>query len=114
MLESSGIAVVASAVLASGALTGKYRDPFARGRIAAELESPQLQHALAAGDRVHDLAVEIGEPPAALAIAFALANPHVASVLFGATTPEQVMQNARAVPALGALTSSQIASLRRE
>jgi aryl-alcohol dehydrogenase-like predicted oxidoreductase len=112
LLEASGIGVVASAVLAGGALTGKYVEPAARGRIGANLDSPQLQSALAAGDRLRDLAAGLGEPPAALAISFALANPHVASVLFGATTPEQVADNARAVDALAALTPAQIASLR--
>jgi aryl-alcohol dehydrogenase-like predicted oxidoreductase len=112
LLEVSGIRVVASAVLAGGALTGKYAEPAARGRIAANLDSPQLRRALAAGDRLREVAASIGEPPAALAIAFALANPYVASVLFGATTPEQVAENARAVPVLAALTPAQIASLR--
>ena len=114
VLEASGIGVVASAVLAGGALTGKYREPDARGRIAANLDSPQLRSALAAGERVRDLAAGLGEPPASLAIAFALANPHVASVLFGATTPEQVGDNARAVEVLAALSPADIASLREQ
>ena len=113
-MQSSGIRVVASAVLAGGALSGKYRDPSARGRIAADLQSPQLRRALAAGDRLCDLAADLGEPPAALAIAFALSNPHVASVLFGATTPEQVAENLRAVDAAAALTPAQISSLQEQ
>jgi aryl-alcohol dehydrogenase-like predicted oxidoreductase len=36
---------------------------------------------------------ELGTTPATLAIAFALANSRVASVLFGATTPAQVTEN---------------------
>ena len=40
---TSGVGVVASAVLAGGALTGKYAEPAAAGRIAANLDSPQLR-----------------------------------------------------------------------
>jgi aryl-alcohol dehydrogenase-like predicted oxidoreductase len=43
------------------------------------------------------LAGELGHTPAALAIAFALANPAVATVLFGATSPEQLADNISAL-----------------
>ena len=43
------------------------------------------------------LADEVGESPATLALAFALANPVVASLLFGATRPEQIADNVRAL-----------------
>jgi aryl-alcohol dehydrogenase-like predicted oxidoreductase len=39
----------------------------------------------------------LGAPPAALAIAFALRHPNVASVLVGATTPDQIAENVKAV-----------------
>jgi aryl-alcohol dehydrogenase-like predicted oxidoreductase len=44
-----------------------------------------------------DVAERFSSTPAALAIAFALAGPRVASVLFGATRPEQVHENVRAI-----------------
>jgi aryl-alcohol dehydrogenase-like predicted oxidoreductase len=46
---------------------------------------------------VRALAEELGHSPAALAIAFALAHPRVATVLFGATSPEQIADNVRAL-----------------
>jgi aryl-alcohol dehydrogenase-like predicted oxidoreductase len=50
-----------------------------------------------AGARVREVAAELGVPPGALAIAFALANPDVASVLFGASRPEQIAENVAAL-----------------
>lgn len=97
VLERTGIGVVASAVLAGGALTGKYTAPAATGRIADQLDAPRLKPALRAAPELRSLADELATTPAALAIAFALTNPTVASVLFGATTSEQVTGNAKAL-----------------
>jgi L-glyceraldehyde 3-phosphate reductase len=88
--------VVASYVLAGGILSGKYRAPGAAGRMADELDAPQWEEAVAVADELHARAAEEGTTAAALAIAFALSNPGVATVLFGATTPEQVRENVRA------------------
>jgi aryl-alcohol dehydrogenase-like predicted oxidoreductase len=96
-LEAAGAGVVASASLAFGVLSGKYRDPAATGRVAGGLDAPFVQQALAAVPALEALAAESATTPAALAIAFALAGPRVASVLYGATTPDQVRENARAL-----------------
>jgi aryl-alcohol dehydrogenase-like predicted oxidoreductase len=39
------------------------------------------------------VAKELGATPAALAIAWCLRNPHVSSVILGATRQEQLLQN---------------------
>ena len=96
-LELCGANVVASYVLAGGILSGKYREAGATGRMADQLDAPQWEEAIAAADELHARAVEERTSAAALAIAFALCNPAVATVLFGATTPEQVRENVRAV-----------------
>jgi len=88
--------VVASYVLAGGILSGKYRAAGASGRMADQLDAPQWEEAVAVADELHARAAEEGTTAAALAIAFALSNPGVATVLFGATTPEQVRENVRA------------------
>lgn len=49
--------------------------------------------------------------PAPLAIAFALLNPRVASVLFGATSPEQVEENVSAVEIVAAMDEEAAADL---
>jgi L-glyceraldehyde 3-phosphate reductase len=96
-LALCGASVVASYVLAGGILSGKYLEAGAGGRMAEQLDAPQWEEAVAVADELHARAAEEGTTPAALAIAFALSNPDVATVLFGATTPEQVRENVRAV-----------------
>jgi aryl-alcohol dehydrogenase-like predicted oxidoreductase len=96
-LSEAGAAVVASAVLASGALSGKYAEPGAVGRLAGNLAEPSVQQALALGPALKELSTRYGTTPAALAIAFALGGERIASVLFGATTADQVRENARAL-----------------
>jgi aryl-alcohol dehydrogenase-like predicted oxidoreductase len=107
-----GIAIVASYPLAGGVLTGKYaRDPDA-GRAAGQLELPRYAAGAEAGREVAALAAELGCEPAQLAMAFALANPSVTTVLFGATTPEQVASNVGALRVAAAMTPEQIERLR--
>jgi aryl-alcohol dehydrogenase-like predicted oxidoreductase len=95
-LNASGAGLVPSFVMAGGVLTGKY-DAGGTGRAAGQLEDPRLADARALGGRLRALAVELSVTPATLAIAFALAHPRVASVLFGATTPEQIAENVGAL-----------------
>ncbi len=101
VITERGLAIVASYTLAGGILTGKYdQDPQA-GRAAGTLDSPQWASAVAAGRELAAFASATGRDPANLAMAFALLNPSVAAVLFGATRPEQVTAN------LGALSVAQ-------
>jgi aryl-alcohol dehydrogenase-like predicted oxidoreductase len=95
-LRASGAGVVASFVIAGGVLTGKY-DAGGRGRVANDIDDSRYRPEREYGRRLRELAGEIGASPAALAIAFALANPAVTSVLFGATSPTQIAENATAL-----------------
>jgi aryl-alcohol dehydrogenase-like predicted oxidoreductase len=94
--RASGAGVVASFVIAGGVLTGKY-DAGDTGRAASQIDDPRFAAARERGRRLRALADELGRSPAALAIAFALANPVVASVLFGATSPGHVADNVAAL-----------------
>jgi aryl-alcohol dehydrogenase-like predicted oxidoreductase len=105
------VGVVASAVLAYGALTGKYASEGANGRIAGELDNPDLQPALQAAGPLGELAGRLSTSPATLAVAFALAGPHVVSVLFGATSPEQIAENVKATELLERLSAAELAEL---
>jgi aryl-alcohol dehydrogenase-like predicted oxidoreductase len=106
-----GIAIVASYALAGGVLTGKYgRDPGA-GRAAGELDQPRYTAGLAAGRELATLAAELGRDPAQLAMAFALLNPSVTVLLFGATRPEQVYSNIASVSVADELTADERARL---
>jgi aryl-alcohol dehydrogenase-like predicted oxidoreductase len=112
VLVAGDVAVVASAVLAFGALTGKYATAGATGRLAGELDNPDLRAALEAAVALRALADRLGTAPATLAVAFALANPHVASVLFGATSPDQITQNVKAVELRASMSDADLAELR--
>ena len=109
-LESCGASVVASFAMLGGVLTGKYLDGDAGGRWTGQLDEPRLRAGHDAAVALRDLATRAGTTPAALALAFALLNPSVASVLFGATSPEQVAANGEALVVLANLS----ADLREE
>jgi aryl-alcohol dehydrogenase-like predicted oxidoreductase len=86
MVEALGeMGVVASFVLAGGALTGKYPGP---GRLSRELDDPRYAAALREAERLR----ESGVDSTAAAIEFAVRAPRVSSVLVGATSPEQLRE----------------------
>jgi L-glyceraldehyde 3-phosphate reductase len=89
-LREGGTGLVPSFVLEGGALTGKYATAGASGRLAGELDEPARQAALAAVPALAALAAEWATTPAALAVAFVLDHPCIASVLIGATSPSQL------------------------
>jgi aryl-alcohol dehydrogenase-like predicted oxidoreductase len=90
-LRANGAGLVASAVLAGGALSARYRSAGAPGRLAARLEEPSVVAAAAAGAELSALAAELGDTTAAaLAVAFTLDHPALASVLVGASAPAQL------------------------
>jgi L-glyceraldehyde 3-phosphate reductase len=111
-LAGSGASVVASAVLAGGALSGKYAGAGAPGRLAAQRDDAALAATFAAGDRLRALAAELDTTPAALALAFALRRPAVASVLFGATSPGQIAENVAALDVAARLDTDAAAAAR--
>ena len=113
VLEDAHVSVVASYTLYGGALTGKYDDPNAQGRLSAGLDGRDYSRALLAGRALTEVAARRGAKPGALAIAFALANPRVASVLFGATTPDQVGENLSAVELAESADRSWLEDVRR-
>jgi aryl-alcohol dehydrogenase-like predicted oxidoreductase len=110
-LDAVGASVVASFTLDGGALTGKYDRPGAEGRLADRLDDERHKPALDAARDLRTLAERRALRPAALAIAFALLNPRVASVLFGATSADQVEENVSAVDIVAAMDEEAAADL---
>ena len=110
-LDAAGASVVASAVLAGGALTGKYASR-GGGRLADQLDAPRWAKALRIGERLGPLAERLRATPSQLALAYALAGRRVASVLFGATTPEQVAENVGTLELLERLNEAELEELR--
>lgn len=112
--EAAGLGVVPYFPLASGLLTGKYRraEPFPEGTRLARME----RFAATATDENFDrleayeaFAAERGHTITELAIGWLLAQPTVASVIAGATRPEQVAANANA--ATWVLTADEAAAV---
>jgi L-glyceraldehyde 3-phosphate reductase len=112
-LDAAGAGVIASSCLAGGVLTGKYRSGPVPGRAAGTLEDPQLAAAIAAAEELASLARRLDATAAALAITFPLTNPAVTSVLFGATSTEQVQANCAAISLLDRLGPADLTQLRR-
>jgi aryl-alcohol dehydrogenase-like predicted oxidoreductase len=112
-LDSAGASVVASFTLDGGALTGKYAEPGAKGRLTEHPNDEFHRAAMKAAVDLRTLAARYGSRPAPMAIAFALLNPRVASVLFGATSPEQVAENASAVDVVATLDDDAVSELGR-
>ena len=110
-LAASGAPVVASYSLAGGVLSGKYDTDPQAGRAAGSLDEPMYASAAVAARRLGDLARRLDTKPATLAVAFALANPDVATVLFGATKPEQVADNVAALELLARLSPEDLTEL---
>jgi len=112
-LDAAGAGVIASFCLAGGVLTGKYRSGPAAGRAAGTLTDPRTAAAVAAAGELASLAGRLDTTAAALAMAFPLASPAVTSVLFGATSAQQVHANCAATSLLDRLGPADLADLRR-
>ena len=111
VLDDADIGLVASFVLAGGTLTGKYaRGETGRATVAGR--APTDVAADARADALGALAQEWGVTASSLAFAFVLGHPRLASVLFGATSPEQVRQNVASLEVFERLIPAQLDQLR--
>jgi voltage-dependent potassium channel beta subunit len=95
--------------LASGLLTGKYNDgvpPGSRGTVkgyewlAERLTDPA---SIAVVKRLVPIAADLGCTLAQMSLAWCLKNPHVSTVITGASRPAQVTENLRALDVVGNL-----------
>jgi len=107
-----GLGATTWSPLASGILTGKYRDGVPEGsRLSlpkADWLRERLERYRQRGlpellSQLEAVAAKIGASPAQLAIAWCLKNPDVSSVILGAARPEQLAENLGALDALDAL-----------
>ncbi|MGH8233906.1 MAG: aldo/keto reductase, partial [Rhodanobacteraceae bacterium] len=98
--------------LASGVLTGKYVDGIPDdSRLALpgyewlrlKVESLEGRADMARVAKLLPIAKELGVSPAQFAIAWCLKNPHVSTVMLGATRREQLEENLGALDALDKL-----------
>ncbi len=112
-----GLGMTTWSPLASGLLTGKYRDgvpPGSRGAMAGMgflhdgLLNPARNAAVA---QLAPIAAELGGTLAQLAIAWAAKNPRVSSVITGASRLDQLQSNLGALAMLDKLTPEAMARI---
>ncbi len=110
LYDDIGLGLTTWSPLASGLLTGKYRNGVPAGSRGALENMAFLTKGLtdvaknAAVGRLEAIAAEIGCTVAQLAIAWVAKNPHVSTVLTGASTLAQLESNLGAVDVLPRLT----------
>ena len=111
ILADTQMGLVASYVLAGGTLTGKYL-----GGGSGRANSDDTAAIVAGKQRAAalvELAREWDVTPTSLAFSFALSHPRLASVLFGATTPDQVHGNVMSLEVFMSLDDVQRARLNQ-
>ena len=117
VLQAYGLGLIPFAPLANGLLTGKYkRDaPLPQGARLSYMQRSAVRYLTpdnwASVERLEGFAVERGHTLLELAVSWLLRRPQVASVIAGATQPEQVEQNVRA--AGWALTEAEMQEIDR-
>jgi voltage-dependent potassium channel beta subunit len=113
LYDLMGLGTTIWSPLASGILTGKYNDGIpADSRLnlpgyewlKRKWESEDGKHQLAAIKQLANLAGEIGLPLHHLALLWCLANPHVSTVILGASKKSQLEDNLSALDSKDKLT----------
>jgi voltage-dependent potassium channel beta subunit len=117
LYDDIGLGLTTWSPLASGLLTGKYRQGVPAGSRGALENMAFLRNGLlhaernAAVGQLEPLARELGGSLSQLAIAWATRNPHVSTVILGASRREQLAENLGALELLPKLTSDVVARI---
>jgi len=110
LYDAFGLGLTTWSPLASGLLTGKYRDGVptdSRAKVKGYswLEEQVRDPAkLAAVAQLGPIADELGCTPAQLALAWCLTNPQVSTVITGASRPSQIIENLKAADVAARIT----------
>jgi voltage-dependent potassium channel beta subunit len=117
LYDDLGLGATVWSPLASGLLTGKYNDgipPDSRGTIkgyewlAERLTEPAR---IAKVRQLAPIAQDLGCTLAQMSLAWCLKNPHVSTVITGASRPAQVRENMQALAVVGRLDSEVMARI---
>ena len=117
LYESTGLGLTTWSPLASGLLTGKYRNGAPAGSRGAMDNLAYLHDSLldpaknAAVAKLESIAAELGGSVAQLAIAWANHNPRVSTVILGASKIEQLHDNLGALALTPKLTQDVMARI---
>ena len=113
LYDEIGLGTTIWSPLASGILTGKYNDGIPAGArmslenyqwLRPELESEAGRRKIETVKRLAPVADELGCTLAQLAVAWCLSNDDVSTVITGASRPEQITENFKALDVAGRLT----------
>jgi len=113
LYRSAGMGTTIWSPLASGLLTGKYDQGIPKGSrlnvaglewLRDRLTGPGAQMAIAAVRKFAAVAAEIETSLPRLGVAWCLKNPHVSTVILGASRPEQLQENLGALEVVDRLT----------
>jgi voltage-dependent potassium channel beta subunit len=114
-----GLGLTTWSPLASGLLTGKYNDGVPPGSRATVKGYEWLSQRIVDPEKIArvrglvPIANELSCTPAQLALAWCLQNPHVSTVITGASRPEQVVENMRALDVAARLDADLKAIIER-
>ena len=111
LFRELGLGTTIWSPLASGVLTGKYNKGIPANSRATLKGYEWLRESVITPERIEKvkqlqpIADDLGCSTAQLALAWCLKNPHVSTVITGASQPEQVAENMKAVEVAPKLTS---------
>lgn len=117
LYEDLGLGLTTWSPLASGVLTGKYLTKIPEGSRLAIASLSWLAEDVLVEKKKHQvqnlmqIAKELSVQPAALAIAWCSRNPHVSSVITGASKIEQIHENMKALEVLPRLSGDVMRAL---
>lgn len=116
LCEKNGIGLTTFSPLAHGVLSGKYHNGIPKGsRLDREewLRSENLNEQIERAKSFAEIAREIGCLPSELAIAYCLKNQNVSSVIVGASSEEQLIENLNSVEVKPLITKELMDKIRK-
>ncbi len=101
VLDDKGVGLIAFSPLAQGMLTDKYVEGIPEASRAAKkmtyLQSKEVEKKQPSIKALHQIALDRGQKLSQMAIAWLLKDKRVTSVLIGASSPEQLVENVGAL-----------------
>jgi voltage-dependent potassium channel beta subunit len=106
LYDEIGLGTTIWSPLSSGLLTGKYNEGMPKGTRAtlegyewlrSRFEDEEAVKRIAKVGELMDIADELGASMAQLALAWTLKNPHISTTITGASKPEQIIENMKAI-----------------
>jgi voltage-dependent potassium channel beta subunit len=120
LYERFGLGTTIWSPLASGVLTGKYNDGTPKDArinlpgyewLKKSVEGAQGKARIEKVRKLSELAAGIGISVTHLSLAFCLTNPHVSTVILGASKPAQLAENLKAIDHVEKLTPEVLAKI---